>query len=73
MKYIVRGKLVYLSAEACKSLRIIGNKYPDKRTGKPLSYNKSVLFLLKMLEPGLFLAENVKENIKKFEEEGNAC
>jgi hypothetical protein len=68
MKYITRGKLVYLSSEACKSLRIIGRKYPDRKTGKPLSYNKSVIFLLQMLSPGLFLADNVKENIKNYED-----
>jgi hypothetical protein len=57
MKNLTKGKLVYLSLKACKSLRVLGRKYPDKRNGKPLSYNKSVLLLLRFMSPGLDLAE----------------
>lgn len=68
MKYLKKGKLVYMSREACKSLRLLGRKYPDRKTGKPLSYNRSVLLLLKFMSPGLDLAEQVKNKILSIEE-----
>ncbi len=69
MKNLTKGKLVYMSLRNCRALRVIGRKFPDRKTGRPLSYNKTVSLLFEILTPGFLMADNVKKKILSMDEE----
>jgi hypothetical protein len=67
VKNLTKGKLVYMSLDNCRALRVIGKKYPDKRSGRPLSYNKAVSLLFEILTPGFIIASEVKNKLLSLE------
>lgn len=55
----------------CRALRDIGRRFPDRKTGRELSYNKAVSLLFEIVRPGFMMADSIKNKVLLMEKEND--